>query len=268
MKLGVGLRPAHYSIILETHPAIDFFECITEDYIDQKGDGFYYLEKIREHYPISLHGIALSIGSVDPLNKNYLFELKKLITRVKPISVSDHFCWTGVDGMNTHDLLPLPFTTESVDHLVSRITQVQDFLGRQIMLENVSSYAQFKNSEMPEWEFISEIAKRADCFILLDINNVYVNAFNHGFSAEKYLQGVVVDRVKQFHLSGHKNCGSHIIDTHDDKIIDDVWDLYAKAVARFPDTPLIIERDSNIPELSELMDELNRSTQSLEHLRF
>jgi len=205
-----------------------------------------------------LHGVSLSIGSVDPLNKSYLQALKKLMHTVQPISISDHFCWTGVNGVNTHDLLPLPYTFETVEHLVSRIHTVQDFLGRQIMLENVSSYAAFSVSDMTEWEFISEVSKRADCFILLDINNIYVNAFNHGFSAEEYLQGVPIDRVKQFHLAGHKHCQTHIIDTHDAEIIDDVWDLYAKAIGRFKNVPVIIERDSNIPPLSELMGELNK----------
>lgn len=178
---------------------------------------------------------------------------------MNPILISDHFCWTGVDNINTHDLLPLPYTIEAVDHLVSRIKIVQDYLGRQIMLENVSSYAAFSDSEMTEWEFIAEIAKRADCFILLDINNIYVNAFNHDFNAMDYLQNVPRDRVKQFHLAGHKNCQTHIIDTHDDAIVSDVWDLYAKAVHHFGDVPLIIERDSNVPPLGELMAELERA---------
>lgn len=257
MKFGVGLRPLHYEDIINTKPKVDFFECLTEDFIHQKGNDFFWLEKIRTHYPVSLHGVSLSIGSVDPLNKHYLNALKKLIDYLDPIAVSDHFCWTGVDNVNTHDLLPMPFTMEAVNHLVSRINQVQDFLGRQIMLENVSSYAAFSDSEMTEWEFISEVSKRADCFILLDINNIYVNAFNHDFSSDNYLQGIAIDRVKQFHLAGHKHCQTHIIDTHDDAIVKEVWDFCAKAVARFPNTPLIIERDSNIPALNVLLDELD-----------
>lgn len=256
---GLGLRPAHYEAIVETRPNIDFFECVTEDYIHLTGTDFLWLEKIRAFYPVSLHGVSLSIGSTDPLNKNYLRALKKLIDHVNPILVSDHFCWTGVNKINMHDLLPLPYTMEAVDHLVSRIHTVQEFLGRQIMLENVSSYATFTDSEMSEWEFISEVVKRADCFILLDINNIYVNAFNHGFCAEKYLQGVPRDRVKQFHLAGHKHCQTHIIDTHDDAIVSDVWDLYVKAVMHFGDVPLIIERDANVPPLCELMEELERA---------
>lgn len=257
--MGLGLRPAHYDTIVETLPAVDFFECLTEDYIHCAGDDFFWLEKIRAKYPVSLHGVSLSIGSTDPLNKTYLNALKKLVDHVNPLFVSDHFCWTGVNHINTHDLLPLPYTIEAVNHLVSRIQYVQEFLGRQIMLENVSSYAAFSESEMSEWEFMAEITRRADCFILLDINNIYVNAFNHGFCAEKYLQNIPRDRVKQFHLAGHKHCQTHIIDTHDDSIVDDVWALYATALARVGDVPLIIERDSNVPPLSVLMLELARA---------
>jgi uncharacterized protein (UPF0276 family) len=178
---------------------------------------------------------------------------------VNPIAVSDHFCWTGVNHINTHDLLPLPYTHEAVNHLVSRIQTVQEFLGRQIMLENVSSYATFSHNEMTECEFISEVANRADCFILLDINNIYVNAFNHDFSADTYLQHVPRDRVKQFHLAGHKHCQTHIIDTHDAAIVADVWDLYTKAKHYFPGVSVIIERDANIPSLAEMMMELERA---------
>lgn len=257
MQYGLGLRPAHYDEIINAKPAIDWFECLTEDFIDLHGPDFLALEKIRAHYPISLHGVGLSIGSSDPLNNKYLSDLKKLIEFVNPIFVSDHFCWTGIDKINTHDLLPLPYTDEAIDHVVSRIIKVQDFLGRQMMFENVSSYVDFSHSSICEWEFIAEIVKRADCFILLDINNIYVNAFNHGFSPDDYLRGIPVERVKQFHLSGHKNCGTHIIDTHDDQITNAVWSLYQKAVVQFPDTPLIIERDANIPSLAELVTELN-----------
>lgn len=256
---GLGLRPAHYETIIQTKPAIDFFECITEDFIHFSGDDFWWLEKIRAHYPVSLHGVSLSIGSVDPLNKKYLQDLKKLISYVQPLFVSDHLCWTGVDGINTHDLLPLPYTEEVILHIVSRIQYIQDFLGRQIMLENISTYAAVSFSEMREWEFITEIAQRADCFILLDINNIYVNAFNHDFLAREYLKAIPADRVKQFHLSGHKHCQTHIIDTHDASVTDAVWDLYFLARAHFPNTPLVIERDADIPPLAELLAELERS---------
>lgn len=253
---GLGLRPQHYHDILTTKPTIDFFEAMTEDYFDHP-DSLSYLDRIRADYPIALHGVAMSIGNTDPLNTAYLSQLKKLIDHIQPICVSDHICWTGVNQIHLHDLLPLPFTVEAVNHVVSRIRQVQDFLQRQILFENISSYTTFPESEMTEWEFMSEIAQRADCFILLDINNIFVNAFNHGFSAEHYLSGVPIDRVKQFHLAGHKHCQTHIIDTHDANIVDDVWNLYANAVKRFSNVSVVIERDSNIPSLSELMQELN-----------
>lgn len=256
MRFGLGLRPLHYETIIETKPTVDFFEIITEDFIECVGEDFDWLQKIRNYYPVTLHGVSLSIGSVDPLNLSYLRALKKLIDETQPLSVSDHFCWTGVNQINTHDLLPLPFSEEAVCHLVSRILQVQDFLGRQIMLENISTYVNFKNPEMHEWEFISEVANRADCFILLDINNIYVNAFNHGFSAHRYIEAIPKNRVKQFHLAGHKHCQTHIIDTHDSDIISDVWDLYAHAAAHFGEVPVVIERDSAIPPLCELIEEL------------
>jgi uncharacterized protein (UPF0276 family) len=258
MIVGLGLRPAHYEAILATKPPVDFFECLSEDYIELSGYDFDWLEKIRANYPVSLHGVSLSVGSADPLNLTYLNALKALISRVNPLFVSDHFCWTGVDGVNTHDLLPLPYTQEAVRHLVQRIQVVQDFLGRQIMLENVSSYAGFTNNEMTEWEFISEVVNQADCHLLLDVNNVYVNAFNHGFSAIDFLRGVPSGRVKQFHMAGHKHCQTHIIDTHDAPVTSAVWDLYAIATQYFPNTPVVIERDSNIPPLEELLSELDR----------
>lgn len=257
MKFGLGLRPLHYEDILQTKPNLDFFECITEDFIDQRVEDFNWLNKIREYYPVSLHGVSLSIGSCDPLNKTYLKQLKNLIKRVQPISVSDHLCWTGVNKINTHDLLPLPFTEEAIAHCVSRINFVQDYLGQQILLENVSSYLTFNHSEMSEWEFLSVIAKQADCFILLDINNIYVNAFNHNFSALEYIENIPVDRVKQFHLAGHKHCDTHIIDTHDAAITREVWDLYQKSILKFTNVDVTIEWDSNIPPLCELMKELN-----------
>ncbi|PIZ03431.1 MAG: hypothetical protein COY58_09745 [Gammaproteobacteria bacterium CG_4_10_14_0_8_um_filter_38_16] len=254
---GLGLRPAHYEAIIKTKPAVDYFELLSEDFMHFAGEDFFWMEKICAHYPVSLHGVSLSIGSCDPLNLAYLCALKKLIAHVQPLFVSDHLCWTGVNGVNTHDLLPLPYTEEAIDHLVSRIKITQDYLNRQIMLENVSSYAAFSDAEMSECEFVAEVARRADCFILLDINNVYVNAFNHGFSAESYLEKIPVGRVKQFHLSGHKHCQTHIIDTHDANIVDEVWRLYAIAVKRFGEVALIIERDSDIPPLTALLTELD-----------
>ena len=253
---GLGLRPAHYEAILTEKPKVDWFEIISEDFIDCVGFDFDYLEKIRADYPVSMHGVSLSIGSCDPLNQTYLHALQKLMHHVEPLLVSDHLCWTGVDGFNTHDLLPLPFTEEAIAHIVPRIHSVQDFLKRRIMLENISSYAAFQFAEMTECEFISEIVKRADCDILLDINNIYVNAFNHGFSANTYLPGIPRHHVKQFHLAGHKHCQTHIIDTHDAPIAPAVLDLYKNAISLFPDVPVIIERDAEIPALSVMLSEL------------
>ncbi|EKD77739.1 MAG: hypothetical protein ACD_42C00202G0002 [uncultured bacterium] len=257
MRRGLGLRPLHYQAILDQQPELDFFEAISEDFMHFSGNDYSYLKKIAKHYPIALHGVGLSIGSTDPLNKNYLRDLKKLAKTVSAISISDHFCWTGVDGKNTHDLLPLPFTAETVEHLVSRIQTVQDYLDQRILLENVSSYVTFTENEMTEWEFIASVAEKSDCFILLDVNNIFVNAFNHGFNAQHYLQGIPRTRVKQFHLAGHKQCQTHIIDTHDASIINAVWELYREADRYFPNTPLVIERDSNIPPLEELLLEFS-----------
>jgi uncharacterized protein (UPF0276 family) len=206
-----------------------------------------------------LHGVSLSIGSTDPLDYQYLKALKALARRTEPAWISDHLCWTGVGGKNLHDLFPLPYTEEAIDHVAERVRQVQDFLGRQILLENVSSYVGFRQSQMPEWVFLAEVAARADCHILLDINNIHVSAFNHGFDARDYLAGIPVARVKQFHLAGHSHCGTHIIDTHDAPVADPVWSLYAEAVVRFGRVPTMIERDDHIPPLADLVAELDRA---------
>lgn len=259
LGFGLGLRPTHYETIVDTRPEVDWFELVTEDFLVDGGQPLYYLDKIREHYPLVMHGVSLSIGSTDPLNRAYLNRLKQLIARVQPRWVSDHFCWTGIGGENLHGLLPVPYTKEAVEHIAERVIQVQDFLGRQILLENVSSYVDYTVSEMTEWEFITEIANKSDCLLLLDINNVYVNAFNHGFSAEDFIDGVPVNRVQQFHMAGHDNCKTHIVDTHDAPIIDSVWSLYKTAVKRFGTVSTLIERDDNIPNMDEMLEELNRS---------
>jgi uncharacterized protein (UPF0276 family) len=209
-----------------------------------------------------MHGVSLSIGSQDPLNKDYLRQLKALSDRIDPAWISDHLCWTGVAGINAHDLLPLPYTEEAVKHVAARIGEVQDFLGRRLLIENVSSYLTYPESDMTEWEFLREISERADCLILLDINNIYVSSVNHEFNPISYIEAVPIERVWQFHLAGHQNHGDYIIDTHDEPVIDPVWKLYAEAVRRFGDVSTMIERDDNIPPLSELLDELQyaRST--------
>lgn len=256
LGFGLGLRTEHYTTILETTPSIDWFEIISENFLIPGGKPLYYLDRIKEHYPLVMHGVSLSIGSTDPLNFDYLKQLKSLAERINPKWVSDHLCWTGVNKLNMHDLLPLPYTEEAIHHVVARVKQVQDYLGRQILLENVSSYVNFKESTFTEWEFLKTIVEEANCKILLDINNIYVSSFNHGFSPYDYLNGIPQNRVQQFHLAGHTNNGDHIIDTHDAKIIDPVWELYASALKRFGPVATMIERDDNMPPLADLLEEL------------
>ncbi len=256
---GLGLRSEHYQYILANKPAVDWFEAITEDYLVPGGYPLYCLEQIREHYPVVLHGVSLSIGGTDPLNLTYLNQVKQLAERIKPMWISDHLAWTGVNGFNMHDLLPLPYTEDTLTYVADRIKQVQDILGRQLIIENVSSYISYLHSHMTEWEFLATLAEKADCKILLDINNIYVSAYNHGFNAQEYLQTIPVNRVQQFHLAGHSHFGRHIIDTHDEAIIEEVWQLYADAVQRFGKVSTMIERDDNIPEFPELLTELQRA---------
>lgn len=255
---GLGLRSDHYESVLQTRPSVDWFEILSENYMVDGGKPLHYLNRIREHYPMVMHGVSMSIGSVEPLNRDYLKQLKALIQRVEPVWISDHLCWTGRNGLNLHDLMPLPYTEEAIQHVVERVAQVQDFLGRQILLENVSSYVSYSDSQISEWEFLREIAERADCLILLDINNIYVSAFNHNFDPDSYLQHIPIERVYQFHLAGHTHQDNLIIDTHDHPIADPVFDLYARAVQRFGRVSTMIERDDNIPPLSELLDELDQ----------
>ena len=259
LGFGLGLRTDHYSDILENHPDIDWFEILTENYLVPGGKPLYYLDKVKEHYPIVMHGVSMSIGSTDPLDFDYLKQVKELAFRVQAKWVSDHLCWTGVQQKNMHDLLPLPYTEEALKHVVARIKQVQDFLGRQLLIENVSSYLTYSSSAMTEWDFLREVALRADCLILLDINNIYVSSFNHGFDPQEYLAGIPKERVQQFHLAGHTNNGDHIIDTHDHPVINAVWDLYAKALKQYGKISTMIERDDHIPALPILLEELEQA---------
>ncbi len=256
LGFGLGLRTPHFEHILQHQPDVDWFEILSENYMVAGGKPRYYLEAIAEQYPIVMHGVSMSIGSTDPLDLEYLKALKKLANDVQPKWISDHICWTSIHGKNSHDLLPLPYTRATVNHVAERVRQVQDVLGRRILLENVSSYLSYKNSEMDEWDFLSEVAEAADCLILLDINNIYVSARNHNFDSLEYLNKIPVKRVQQFHLAGHSDFGDHVIDTHDHDVPDAVWQLYRRALQRFGAVSTMIERDDNIPEFPQLFSEL------------
>jgi hypothetical protein len=256
---GLGLRPDHYETILAGPRRVDWFEILSENYMIPGGKPLHYLDRIRADYPVVMHGVSLSIGSTDPLNRHYLRDLKTLINRAQPQWVSDHLCWTGVGGHNLHDLLPLPYTEEALRHVVDRVAEVQDYLGRQILLENVSSYVNYRQSDMSEWEFLREVAERADCLILLDINNIFVSAFNHDFDARGYLTAIPKDRVRQIHLAGHRHLDTHIVDTHDEPVVDPVWALYEDAIRMLGAVPTMIERDANIPPYEQLVAELDQA---------
>jgi len=256
LGFGLGLRTEHYPYILEHKPAVDWFEILSENYMVPGGKPLDHLDRIRKDYPMVMHGVSMSIGSTDPLDKNYLKSLKQLIQRVEPYWISDHLCWTGVDNTNSHDLLPLPYNEATIDHVVDRVLQVQDYLCQRILLENLSSYVTYKNSEMTEWDFFNEIARRADCHVLLDINNIFVSAHNHQFEPVEYINAIDIDRVMQFHLAGHSYHGEMIIDTHDHDVCDPVWALYATALQRFGAVSTMIERDDDIPEFPQLRQEL------------
>ncbi len=256
LGFGLGLRPDHYDTILDERPRVGFFEALTENYLVPGGKALHYLDRIRAHYPVLLHGVSLSIGSTHPLDREYLRGLKRLAERIEPESISDHLCWTGIDGVNLHDLMPMPYTEEALAHLVPRINEVQDFLGRRILLENVSSYAAYRASEMTEWEFLAELSRQADCLLLLDVNNVYVNSVNHRFDPDDFIRGIPSERVAQIHLAGHENHETFIIDTHDAPIVEPVWALYRRTRAHVGAVSTMIERDANIPPLHELLAEL------------
>jgi uncharacterized protein (UPF0276 family) len=251
------LRTDHFQHVLDEQPAVDWFEITSENFMVEGGKPRYYLRTIGEQYPLVMHGVSMSIGSSDPLDYHYLSRLKQLADEVQPAWISDHLCWTSVGQVNSHDLLPLPYNEEAVHHVVERVRRVQDYLGRQILLENVSSYLGYHVSDMLEWEFLAEICERADCKILLDINNIYVSSRNHGFSPDDYLEAMDPRRVQQFHLAGHSDYGHYVIDTHDHDIVDPVWDLYRRALRRFGPVSTMIERDDQIPPFGELAAELD-----------
>jgi len=270
LQVGVGLRPPHYAEVLEVPPALDLFEVISENFLGLRGGGggrpLEVLEKVRALRPIRLHGVSMNLGSVDPLSETYLARLRALADRLDPECVSDHVCWTGQGGENLHDLLPLPWTEEALDHLTARVHHAQERLGRRLLLENPSSYVAYAHSTMREWDLLGELARRTGAGLLLDVNNVFVTARNHGFRPEEFLEGLPAGTVAQYHLSGHDDSGPLRIDTHDREVCDEVWALFRHAVRRFGPRPTILEWDDRLPSLSTLLDEAWRARAILEEL--
>ena len=259
LGFGLGLRPVHYTAVLETAPAVDWFEVITENYLVGGGRPLHFLDAVRDRYPVVMHGVSLSIGSTAPLDLDYVDRVRRLADRCEPAWISDHLCWTGTDGANLHDLMPLPYTEEALAHVAGRIDEVQVRLGRPLVVENVSSYVSYTHSAMSEWQFLAALVRRTGCRLLLDVNNVYVSSRNHGFDAREFLDGVPIEDVQQLHIAGHLDLGTHVIDTHDHPVRDEVWELYAHAVRRFGNVSTLLERDDNIPPLAELVAELDQA---------
>ena len=272
-QAGIGLRAQHHHEVVETRPTTGWFEVHSENYFGDGGPPLNFLEQVRRDYPLSLHGVGLSLGSTDPLNLTHLQKLKALITRFAPGLVSEHLCWSSVGGLYLNDLLPLPYTEEALQHVSQRILQTQDYLQREILIENVSSYLQYRHSTMPEQEFLVEVAARAGCGILLDVNNIHVSAVNHDFDPLAYLRAIPVAAVREIHLAGfavnHYDDGDMLIDHHGAPVAQPVWDLYREALRRFGPTPTLIEWDTDIPPLSVLLDEARKADALLErqHVR-
>ncbi len=268
LGFGLGLRPPHYQEVLDGSPPVDWWEVITENFMVEGGNPRRVLRAMRERAPLVLHGVSLSIGSVDPVDEAYLSRLAALVSEIEPAIVSDHLCWSSFGGHSAHDLWPLPYTEEALAHVVARVAHVQDRLGRRILLENPSSYVTFAASELSEAEFLAQLAERADCGILLDVNNVYVSCKNHGWDPHAYLAAIPTARIGQIHLAGHTDHGTHLLDSHDQPVCAAVWDLYREAVVRFGAVSTMIERDDHIPALSELVKELahaRRLTREVTH---
>lgn len=259
LGFGLGLRAPHYDEILRDRPkSVDWLEIISENYLDAHEGYWDFLAELRRDYPFVMHGVSMSIGGTDPFDENYVRKLKNLIKHLEPAWVSDHLCFTGMNSHNTHDLLPVPYTQESLRHITSRIHEMQEKLGQRLVMENPSTYLEFAESDIPEAEFMAEMAKKTGCGILLDVNNVYVSSFNHGFDAEAYIDTIPADTIAQIHLAGHQNNGTHIIDTHDNHVIDAVWNLYAYAIRQKGFRSTMIEWDEKIPLLSTLIAELDK----------
>jgi uncharacterized protein (UPF0276 family) len=263
LGFGLGLRTVHFDHILQHRPNVDWFEVISENFIDSQGRPRHVLDQIAERYPIVMHGVSLSIGSTDPLNLEYIDKLKSLAADVSAAWISDHLCWTGVAGRNTHDLLPVPLSEHSLKHVIERIRIVQDKLERAFVFENPSTYVGFTGSTMTEWEFLSRMSDATDCGLLLDVNNVYVSAINHNFDPEEYIRSIPHHRVVQIHLAGHTDCDTHLIDTHDHPVIDQVWDLYRQAIALCGPVSTLLEWDAKIPPFPELHAEVLKAKAQL-----
>jgi len=261
LGFGVGLRAEHYEDVLAGSKGADWFEAITENYLETRGRPLAVLESVRRDYPVALHGVALSIGSADPLDRRYLKALRDLADRIEPALISDHLCWSSVDGRALFDLLPLPLTEECLAHVAARVRTVQDVLGRRILLENPSTYIGWNVSTIPEAEFLSELAERADCGLLLDVNNVHVSAVNLDFDPRAYLDAIPAHRVGQLHLAGFSDMGTHLFDTHSRAVSDEVWDLYRYAIERIGSVACMVEWDDEIPPWSRLVEEVDRARQ-------
>lgn len=258
--VGLGLRSCHYDYIFRHQPQVPWFEVLADNYLGEGGYDLYCLNQIRQNYPVALHGVGMSLGSTDPLNMHYLNKLKQLVERIAPVYVSDHLCWISIEKQYFHDLLPLPYTQEVLNHVVERIKRIQDYLGRQILIENIASYLHYKISEMTEWEFLAEIAAQADCFILLDINNIYVSAQNQNFNPQHFLMHLDPERVKQIHLGGYSDKEKYLFDTHNQPVHPPVWELYRQALQRFGAVPTCIEWDSDIPSFEILQAEADKAS--------
>ncbi len=257
---GLGMRRPHYSAYLDGSAPVDFVEVISENFMVDGGRPLEVLDRVRTHYPVAMHGVSMSIGSIDGLDDDYLRRLRALADRVEPMWISDHLCWTGIDGINSHDLLPMPYTVEALDVVAANVAHAQDILGRPMLVENPSSYLTYVRADMTEWEFLAELSRRTGCYLLLDVNNVFVSAINHGFDAHSYLRGIPADRVRQVHLAGHsEGRDGLLIDTHDAPVPGGVWSLFAEAMRLLGPVATMIERDDDIPELGVLVDELENA---------
>jgi uncharacterized protein (UPF0276 family) len=263
-RAGIGLRSMHHESLLVERPAVAFIEAHTENYFHEGGVAARALERARANYPLSLHGVGLGLGSIDGVDHQHLARVRRAIARFEPALVSEHACWGHAGGEWFNDLLPLPYTEEAAQHLARQVAEAQDFLGRQLLIENVSAYVAFEHSRLAEWEFLGEVVARSGCALLLDVNNVYVNAHNLGVDAEAYLAGLPAHSVREIHLAGHARSGGVLIDDHGSAVCDEVWQLYRRALARFGPLPTLIEWDNNIPSLATLVAESERADRMLE----